>query len=105
MTIEIVTSAVRGAVESYRDEAKKRREISKTDPVADTLEYIAADIAERLKEAEAASETLTVEQYARAEGVSVQTVRAWIRTHQLTATQTGKGYRIRKGERRVRRSA
>lgn len=105
MTTDILTSAIRLAVEDYREEAKKRRTISATDPVADTLEYCASDIAERLKEAESASEWLTVEQYAKSEGVTVQTVRQWIRTHQLAATAGPKGYRIRKGERRVRRSA
>jgi DNA-binding transcriptional regulator YiaG len=81
---------------SWKEEAQKRRAISSLDPVADTLDFCAADLAERLRTATRAAEEMTPEQYAAAEGVTVQTVRNWIRRGQLVARHTAKGYRIAK---------
>lgn len=92
------------AARSWKEEAKKRRAISATDPVADTLEYCAGELAARLQEAEQTTQGLTVEEYARLDHVRVtpQTVRTWIRRGQLAAIDTPTGYRIARDAKRVR---
>ena len=99
-----MTDALRDVVSiasTWRTEAAERRRISALDPVADTLEYCAAELQLRAKEIEHATEELTPDQYARTEGVTVQTVRTWIRHGQLQARETPKGYRIPKGAKRA----
>lgn len=99
----IVTPFV-SAARSWKQEAAKRRAISAVDPVADTLEYCAGELAERIRDAELANEGLTVEQYARLPHVSVtaQTVRNWIRRGQLAAVETPNGYRIARSAKRLK---
>jgi hypothetical protein len=86
---------------TWRTEAAERRRISALDPVADTLEYCAAELQLRAREIEHATEEITPEQYARANDVTVQTVRTWIRQGQLKARETPKGYRIAKDAKRA----
>jgi hypothetical protein len=102
-----VVSAVEGVTRTWKLEAEKRRHISKADPVADTLEYCAGEIASRVKAVQFSDRGLTVEQYAKLPhvGVTAQTVRHWIRTRQLLAIETPKGYRIAADAKRMRRSA
>lgn len=103
---DVVVSAVVGVTRTWADEAKKRRAISKTDPVADTLEYCAGELESRLRAVQD-DNRLSVEQYAKLPHVDVtpQTVRGWIRTGQLQALDTPKGYRIAPDAKRLRRSA
>lgn len=104
-----VTDPVVGAVErvakTWRDEAVKRRGISKSDPVADTLDYCAGEIAARIRAVAAESALETVEQRAKREGVTPQTVREWIRKNELPAQHGAKGYRIPREAQRVRRAS
>lgn len=86
---------------TWRTEAAERRRISALDPIADTLDYCASELQLRVREIEHATEEVTPEQYARAQGVTVQTVRTWIRTGRLQARETSKGYRIAKDARHV----
>lgn len=86
---------------TWRTEAAERRRISALDPVADTLEYCAAELQLRAREIEHAREEVSPEQYARTAGVTVQTVRTWIREGQLNARETPKGYRIAKDAQRT----
>ena len=106
MTDDVV-SAVEGVTSTWRKEAEKRRHISKADPVADTLEYCAGEISSRVKAVQFSDRGLTVEQYAKLPHVSVtaQTIRHWIRTRQLLAIETPKGYRIAADAKRMRRTA
>lgn len=97
--------AVHAATKTWRQEAEARRKVSRLDPVADTLEYCAGELAERLRSATAASEWETVERRAAREGVTPQTVRAWIRTGQLHARPGAHGYQILASAERVRASA
>lgn len=103
---DVVVSAVEGVTRTWTQEAEKRRRISRSDPVADTLEYCAGELKSRLR-AVYGDNRLTVEQYAKLPHVDVtpQTVRHWIRTHQLQAIETPKGYRITSDAKRLRRSA
>jgi hypothetical protein len=99
-----IAAVVKSTATGWRKEAERRRAISGADPVADTLEYCAGEIAARLADVRD-DEYETVEQRAKREGVTPQTVRIWIRANQLAAEGTAKGYRIRRDARRVRRSA
>ena len=104
---DVVVSTVEGVTRTWVDEAKKRRRISDVDPIADTLEYCAGEIVSRVKEVQLNTPGLTPEQYAKLPhvGVTAQTVRHWIRTRQLLAMETPKGYRISPEAKRMRRSA
>lgn len=100
----IVEAEIKKAADAWKDEARRRREISRTDPVADALEHCATDLTARIENARLADgEWLTVEEYALLPDVdrTAQTVRAWIRAGQLAAKSTPNGYMIRKDERRV----
>jgi hypothetical protein len=101
---DVVVSAVEGVTRTWKQEAVKRREISKTDPIADTLEYCAGEIASRLK-AVTVDHRLTVEQYAKREKVTPQTVRNWIRGGLLPAIESSKGYLISADSKRLKRTA
>jgi DNA-binding transcriptional regulator YiaG len=103
---DVVVSAVEGVTRTWVDEAKKRRGISKVDPIADTLEYCAGELASRIRAIQS-DNRLTVEQFAKLPHINVtpQTVRTWIRTGQLQAQETPKGYKIAADAKRLRRSA
>lgn len=105
--IDDVVSAVKAVVGTWETEVAKRRQITKTDPVADAIEYCAGEIVSRVKEVQLNTPGLTPEQYAKLPhvGVTAQTVRHWIRTRQLLAMETPKGYRISPEAKRMRRSA
>lgn len=101
---DLVESTVRSALKEYGDEARRRRAISKVDPVADALDHVVGDLTQRIENARIADgEWLTVEDYGAQPDVSrtAQTVRAWIRAGQLAAKMTPRGYMVRKGEQRI----
>lgn len=106
MTDDVV-SAVEGVTRTWKAEAEKRRALSKLDPIPDALEYCAGEIMTHVRAAQYGDRGLTVDQYAKLPhvGVTPQTVRHWIRTRQLLATQTPKGYRISADAKRMRRTA
>ena len=99
-----VVGAVERVAKTWKDEAKERRRISASDPVADTLEYCAGELAARMRAIAADAQLETVEQRAKREGVTVQTIREWIRTQQLPAQHGARGYRIPRDAQRVRRA-
>jgi len=98
---------VRSVAKTWREEAVKRKGITRADPVADTLEYCASELEQRvgMLESDLATEWLTVEEYAVREGVTRQSVRAWIRAGELTAWRTAHGYEIPRDAERVRRAS
>lgn len=102
---DLVVSAVERVAKTWRQEAEERRRISKADPVADTLDYCAGEIAARIRSLAAETEYETVDQRASREGVTPQTVRGWIRSNQLAAQDGPKGYKIPRTAERVRKSA
>src|SRR4051812_15568478 len=77
----------------WASDVARRRRISKTDPAADTLEYCVTAVRALIGELKWTEVRLTVDEYARREGVTPQTVRTWIRAGQLPAIETAKGYR------------
>jgi hypothetical protein len=100
-----LVSVVERTAKTWKQEAEKRRAISAVDPVADTLDYCAGEIAARLEALETDISYESVDERAHREGVTPQTVRIWIRTNQLAATTGPKGYRIPVDAERVRQSA
>lgn len=101
---DIVENEIRRTVDEWKSEARRRRAISKVDPVADALEHCATDLTARIENARIAEgEWLTVEAYAVLPDVdrTPQTIRAWIRAGQLAARPTPRGYLVRKDERRT----
>jgi hypothetical protein len=100
---DAMTDATVGALRQWKREASERRKIAKNDPIAETLDYCAADLEQRLRMAEATEQWITVEAFAAQPdvGVSPQTVRAWIRAGELAAVRGRNGYHIRRGEKRV----
>ena len=100
-----VIGAVERVAKTWKDEAVKRRGISRSDPVADTLDYCAGELTARLRAIEKDAQLETVEQRAKREGVTPQTVRDWIRKEELPAQHGAKGYRIPRDAQRVRRAS
>jgi excisionase family DNA binding protein len=102
--IDAVFAQLRGVAEGWSREATRRRQISAVDPVADALTHCASELGEQLRQLDADTALLSVEDYAAARHVTPQTVRAWIRHGELEAVRTERGYRIRRVARR-RKSA
>lgn len=101
----IPAAVVRGALADYGREVESRRRISATDPVADTMEYVVRDLAERLDRAEDATRLLTPEQYGALAHVRVaaQSIRRWCRNGELPgAVHAEHGWLIPAGAMRVR---
>lgn len=102
---DVVVRRVEATSRTWREEAERRRKISKIDPVAEVLDYCAGELSAVLRDAKAESETITVEQFAARERVTAQTVRAWIRRDLVPALWGAKGYIIPKDAKAPRRKA
>ena len=103
---DLIVTTVQSVARGWKDEAKRRRNISATDPIADTLEWCAGEVEQQLHTIETAAPALTVEQFARQHGVTSQTVRGWCRDELLPgARMTPKGWEIPADARKVRASA
>lgn len=98
---------VRSVAKAWREEASKRKGITPTDPVADTLVYCAGELEQRVVmiESDIATAMQTVEERAAVEHVTPQTVRSWIRNGELTARRGANGYEIPREAERVRRAS
>lgn len=92
--------AVAGTAESvareWRDEAERRRALSKTDPVADTLAFCASELVARIRSVSIVEQhSVSVERYAEITNVTPQTVRQWCRRGLVPAQLGGRGWLIR----------
>lgn len=85
---------IESAATAWREEASRRRELTKHDPVADVLDYAAADLLERLRPLVAPDAVVTAADYARQVGVRPQTVLGWIRRGLLHAHPGPHGWEI-----------
>lgn len=83
--------ALEKRIAAYRAQIEQRRELSKHDPAADTLEWVVADLARLLAEQTDPTKELTVAAYAAARGVRPSTVRRWIHRGELAARPTSRG--------------
>jgi hypothetical protein len=88
---------------SWEREAQDRRRVSRHDSQADTFEYCAKELLDRLEEATAPGQLLTVAEYAARIGVHRNTVLRWIQRGELLARPTEAGLRVPVGARRVAR--
>jgi hypothetical protein len=89
---------------------RKSDELTKINPAMaepKVMEYMASEGLFLIKGLKHPDNRLTVEQFAKLPHVDVtpQTVRHWIRTGQLQAIDTPKGYKIAADAKRIRRSA
>jgi len=94
--IDVLFGTIRAVAHGWRDEAVRRRRITQTDPVADTLEHCASEVEDQVQDLEAGAHFVTVEDYAELTGKTPQTVRSWIRRGRLQAVSTKHGLRIRR---------
>ena len=102
---DLVVRKVEATSRTWREEAEKRRKISKLDPVAEVLDYCAGEISAVLRDARSEIEYITVDELAARERVTPQTVRTWIRREIIPAQWGPKGYQIPKDARVPRRKA
>lgn len=104
MILDAMFAELATVAETWQVEAANRRRFTKTDPVADTLEHCAGELASQVEALKTGVYYLTVEDYAALNDVSPPTVRAWIKTGQLRAISTESGWKIRKDEKRRKRA-
>lgn len=90
-----ILSQATGAATKWEQEALRRRAFSKTDPVADTLEFCARDLRASLDTA--ALEEVTTTEYARMHKRSPQAVRMWCRRGLILCRKDGSEYYIQRG--------
>lgn len=91
-----VAGTAEGVAREWRDEAERRRALSRTDPVADTLAFCASELVSRVRAVSVTErESITVERFAELMGVSAQTVRQWCRRGLVPARMVGTGWMIR----------
>jgi hypothetical protein len=100
--IAAVFASLRAMGGGWQDEARRRRKISATDPIADSLDYCAGELGELVRQLEADTAWLTPGAYAEMHDVTPQTVRAWIRRGELDARDAGSGWLIRRSAVRKR---
>ena len=106
--LDAILSSIEHVAEGWSKEVSKRRRLTSVDPVADTLEYVAGELAAEVARLRDDCRALTPEQYAEAKGagVSAQTVRNWIRAGELDAVRGPRGWLIpAAAERRKKASA
>jgi excisionase family DNA binding protein len=102
--LDAMFAQLRAVADGWTTEAARRREISRTDPVADALEHCASELADQVAALVTDTYYLTVEDFARLNGVVPGTVRAWIKRGELRAIATESGWKIRRDERRKKRA-
>lgn len=110
-----MADAIAGTIESvardWRAEAERRRGISATDPVADTLAYCAGELVNRVHALTfVVKDGQTVDAFAAKHDVTAQTVRQWCRRALVPAQLTSRGWIIaataeRPGTHATRKSA
>lgn len=101
-----ILAQIRAVAESWRDEAKRRRQVSGTDPVADTFDYTAGELTAVLDELAIVKDSYTVAEFAALQTppVTQQAVRKWIANGEVPAELGADGHwRIPLGATRRRR--
>lgn len=89
--LTLIPAQIKDAPEEYRSTAARYRAISPRSVEAAVFEYVAKDLAERIKAAtDAATTTISVPEYAAQCGVSGATVRKWIARGEVAAIQDQK---------------
>lgn len=94
---------VEAKAEQWETMVSQQRALTTVNPPADAVEYCAKDLRALVAKLRTNTEELTPEQFAALQGVSAETVRAWIRKKRLAARDTGRGYLIAKDATPLRR--
>ena len=94
--IRAVFASFRAVAEGWQAEAARRRKISATDPVADSLAYCAGELLSQVAQLSSDTAWLSVADFAQLSRVTPQTVRTWIRKGTLEAVATPGGWMIRR---------
>lgn len=89
--IGVASGEIRKVIGEWKKEVVERRRVTSVDPVADTFAYCAADLEERLRQAEVSGKPLSTREYASAHGVLDSTVRKWIARGELDAVHNPSG--------------
>ncbi len=97
-------AAAKGLAKSWADEAKRRRAMSRHDPIPEILDYCAAELVEKLKPFDDPTTLLTVDAYAELHDRTPQTVRNWINRGELEAREGPRGWLIPRSAVRKRRT-
>lgn len=104
MVLDAMFAQLRSVADGWKAEAVQRRRFTQTDPVADTLDHCASELADQVAAINSDTYYLSTEDYARLNDVTAPTVRHWIKTGELRAIETDGGWRIRRDERRRKRA-
>ena len=94
--MDTAIAAARAVAAGWQTEAEKRRRISKHDLIAETLDYCAGELLEKMRPLDAPGAMRTVEQYATDHGVTAACVRKWLATGRLDGMKTPHGWRIQR---------
>ncbi len=104
--LALIPSQIEAAPADYRKAAAAHRLVNPNSSEAAALDYVAADLEERMAAARAGERKLLIPAYARRCGVNAATVRKWIYRGELAATKNDKGeWEIPATALRVRKSA
>ena len=95
---------ITAGVAQLEADAKARKAISATDPVADGIAYAASEFKKRLESLTSPGRELTPAEWAAEQDppVTEQSARNWIRRGELAARETSTGYLIIAGTQRIR---
>jgi hypothetical protein len=99
---DAILASARQLAETWGKEAASRRRFTPHDPVADALDVCASELLAELTRVADATRLLTVEQYAKAQGMSESTVRRSCARGELAGEKNGAGeWMIPRDARRV----
>lgn len=104
--LDVVFAQLRAMKDNWHSEAARRRKVTSTDPVADTIDYCAGEAEQLLARLEEDTSTLTPGEFAKLHKTTPQTVSAWCRSGKLTgAIPSGRTWRIPRTAKAPRRRA
>jgi hypothetical protein len=104
--LEVVFAQLRAMKDNWHSEAARRRKVTSTDPVADTIDYCAGEAEQLLARLEEDTTTLSPSEFGKLHKTSPQTVTAWCRSGKIAgAVPNGRSWRIPRSARAPRRRA
>lgn len=85
--LEIIFAQIKGLQRTWHNEAERRRKVTSTDPVADTIDYCAGEVEQLVKRLEEDTAMLTPGEYAKLHKTTPQTVTAWCRAGKIAGAE------------------
>lgn len=101
--LDTAFATFKGVAASWDQEAKRRREYAKADPIADVLEHCASELRDQVKEIETDTHWLSIEEYAALHGKAPQTVKDWMKRGWIQWATTPEGVKIPRSAKPARR--